>query len=145
MAGGVGAGAISANALEHLFESAQRDEVTGGAHGGDQRGLVGGAAGESRIGVVFRMADGDAEFGMVEGGAFEADAVVGEGFEESDERGFLRRRGVEGADVAVLEVAAASVEVDYLFERCLTAGVEVGSGEFDVAQSNGLEVAVAGA
>src|SRR5262245_44155202 len=90
------------------------------------------------------MARGDAQLGMVEGSAFEAHAVVGQGFHEGYQRGTIARAQIERAQSPAdvrpsRKIASARIEIDYLLERGLAAIVEIRSAEFDIAQAGRLE------
>src|SRR5437899_12349554 len=83
---------------------------------------------------------------MVKGSLLEADQLVGESLDERRQCSLLTRSqvqylnvGIEVVLVGAGEVTAAVVEVHHLLQRQLAAVVEVGSGEFDVAQARRLE------
>ena len=142
----MGAGTIVSDAAEEFVEGLEGDGFAFAADGRDVSPAVDGAEDELGVGGVgsedagggFGVAGGYAEGRMVEGGALEADAVVGEGLHEGDDGGAILRAEADladaGAEVAAGgKIALASVEVHDLFEGGLAAVVEVGAGEFDVA------------
>jgi len=80
---------------------------------------------------------------MIEGGALEFNAVVGEGVHEGHKRSAIIGAEIEpsdvGAQAASGEVSTAIVELDDLFKSGLTPVVEIGTGEFDVAEAWSFE------
>lgn len=151
----MGAGAIVADAAEEFVEGLQGNGFAFAADGGDVGPAVDGAEDEPGVSGVgsedagggFGVAGGDAEGRMVKGGALEADAVVGESLHERDYGSLFLGSEADAADsgaevAAGGEVAVAAVEVHDLFEGGLAAVVEVGSGEFDVAEPRGFERSV---
>ena len=148
----IGAGAIVADAAEEFVEGLKGDRFALAADGGDVGPAVNGAEDELGVGGIgcedagggFGVAGGDAKSGVVKGGALEADAIVGEGFQEGDDGGAVLRVEADladaGAEIAVGgEVALAGVEVHDLFEGGLASVVEVGPGKFNVAEAGGFE------
>ncbi len=148
----MGAGAIVADAAEEFVEGLEGDGFALAADGGDVGPAVDGAEDELGVGGIggqdagggFDVAGGDAEGRMVKGSALEADSVVGEGFHEGDDGVAFLGAEADSADAGTEvpvggEVAVAGVKVHDLFEGGLAAVVEVGSGEFDVAEAGGFE------
>ena len=73
-------------------------------------------------------------------------ALIGESLEERDQIVEVLRRHVQLADlevdelrVVLAEVATSVVEIHHLQQRRLTAVVEVGRSQFDIAQERRLE------
>jgi len=146
-------GAVRSDAGEELFEGLQRHGGSVFTYGGDAGPALGGAERKARIGCVelqglagIDMAGRDAELGMVEGRALEADAVVGEGFEKRYHRLAIGGIEIEPADIlsqaAIGKVAAARVKVDDSGERSLAAIVEVRTGVLHVSKAGRFESAL---
>ena len=151
----MGPGTVGAFGCQEFFKRLQGDGVPLPSYGRDTGPLVGGAQREAGVGELglqaarqcFHRSVGDAQFRMVEGCALEANAVVGEGFDERYEGGAvvaLRLGEDTAADIPLREVSAALIEVHDLLESRLSAVVKIGTGKFDVAQPGRFEDSVGG-